>query len=469
MTISKEKAIASSKKTGISSSKRTTPATSNSSLDEEVVEPIKRITEHLAEDNRYRQDFLSLTASENHLSLLARMLTATRHGSFYSFIPPYENEAGEWLFPDSDARKKNTAILREIGKYLFKSQTFDERPNGGSAAEQAILLATCNRGDGWVHFSPEDGGHFGNEGLAKKIGLEEHYIPVNQETGLIDVERLEKLLQDHPNIKLVMLDQSHKLRYQPVQEIKQVLPPRVLLAYDCSHDMGLIAGEALPQPLLQGADVLIGNTHKTFPSVNKAIVAFADENHPLFKPVSDWVCPYLQSNCHAELTLPLLITILEMRVFGREYAEQTVKNAKALAKALVNEGFNVSGEQFGYTETQQVHIILDSRQDALQCVCELLPAAGFRANNIGIPGKNNTFGLRLGTQAITRRGMKEEHIQEVAKLLGKVLLKKKNPTKVKAEVKALLKEFPLFPLPYSFDCIVENDLGQALLREVLRK
>jgi glycine hydroxymethyltransferase len=447
---------------------RTTPVKS-SSLEPKIAKFFGAVTQHLASDNLYRKDMLSLTASENYQSFLVRMLSSSHNSSFYSFIPPYNVESGEWFFPDSDSRKEITALVREIGKALFHSLTFDERPNGGSGAEQAVLLATCNRGDGWLHFSAQDGGHFGNEAFSTKVALEEHFFPVDPTTGLIKIEELNTILKKHQNIKLLLLDQSHKLRYQPLAEIKKLLQPDVLLAYDCSHDMGLILGGSLPQPLLEGADVLIGNTHKTFPSVNKAIIAFADKNHPLFKPVSDWVCPFLQSNSHHELTLPLLISLMEMKVFAKDYAEQTVKNAKAFAKELREQGFNVSGEHFGYTETHQVHVILDSRQDALKSVSELLPDAGIRANNIMIPGHNNAFGLRLGTQAITRRGMKEEEMREVAKFLAKVLLKKENPTKIKAEVKELLMDFPLFPLPYSFDFLVDDDLGKSLLMEVLSK
>ena len=421
-----------------------------------------------AVDFRYRQNTMSLTASENYASSFVRLTSGGRHGSFYHFPPPYEAPPGAWFFPDSITMKALAAKVQALGKELFECSVLDWRPNGGSAAEQAIMLGACNRGDGIVHFAHKDGGHFALEPLAQKLGIQIFHFPIEDNRLLIDVDRLNKVVRQNPHIKLVMLDQSFKLRWQPVLEIKQALPQEVLLSYDCSHDGGLIAGEALPQPLLQGADLIHGNTHKTIPGPQKGIIGFKDESHPLLQPISDWLCPHLQSNCHAEQLIPMLMAFKELKMFGREYARQVISNAKAFAKALAFEGFHVSGESFGFTETHQVHVILGSEDKTLQYVTEVLPKAGFRCNNIEIPGTNGAFGLRIGVQAMTRRGLKEKDFEEVARLLAKVILKKEDTTKVRYEVEEMLKTFPLFPLHYSLDTLLETKLGQDLLTEILQ-
>lgn len=428
----------------------------------------EELTGLFALDYHYRETTMSLTASENYPSLLVRAAGAALQSGFYHFAPPYESEPGEWFFPDSGLMETLVSKVRTLGASLFETQTLDWRPNGGSAAEQAVMLGICDRGDAFVHFAHADGGHFALEELARKVGIEVHHLPIVQRTLLVDVDRLHQLVHDHTNIKLVMLDQSFKLRWQPLLEIRSVLPEGVILAYDSSHDGALIAGGALPQPLLQGADIIHGNTHKTIAGPMKAYIGFADRRHRALRSVSDWLCPHLQSNSHAELLAPMIVAFAELSVHGRDYASQVTRNAKQLAMVLAEEGFFVSGEHFGYTQTHQVHIVLGAAEEALQRATELLPAAGFRANNIEVPGANGAFGLRLGTQAMTRRGMREPEFREVARLLAKVLLKQEDPNRVRHEVEALLAEFPLFPLRYSFDDLIGESSVGALLAEVLR-
>jgi glycine hydroxymethyltransferase len=429
---------------------------------------LRELTGLFALDYSYRQRELSLTASENYPSLFVRILGAALSGGFYYYDPPFPADAGEWYFPDSGARSAMASILRGLGTALFEAQTFDWRPNGGAIAEQAIMLGTCSRGDALVHFAHRDGGHFALEDLAAKVGVQVHHLPMVQRTLLVDVDALAHLVRDHTNVKLVMLDQSFKLRWQPLLEIREALPSGVVLAYDCSHDGALIAGGALPQPLLQGAHVVHGNTHKTIPGPQKAFVGFANRSHPAVTAVSNWICPSLQSNSHHELLAPMVVTFAELALFGRQYASQIVRNARALAARLVEEGFAVSGEHFGYTQTHQVHVVLGTADRALREVTEVLPRAGFRVNNVEVPGTNGSFGLRLGVQAMTRRGMTELHFAEVARLLARVVLKREDPARVRHDVEALLADLPLFPLRFSFDPLLEEQVGADLLSEALK-
>ncbi len=424
------------------------------------------LTTYFTLENAYRQNTISLTASENYPSVLIRASAAGRNGSFYHFSPPYNTSAGEWFFPDSGMMQTLSQQLQDTGKELFGCETFDWRPNGGSCAEEAILLAVCNRGDAFVHFAHKDGGHFAVEPLAEKIGIQIYHFPMEERSWLIDVAGLDRLLRDHPNIKLILLDQSFKLRWQPLIAIRNITPENVVISYDCSHDACLIAGGVLPQPLLEGANILHGNVHKTIPGPQKAFISFSKKDHPAFVPTSDWVAPKLQSNCHSEQLCPMLLSFLELKLFSIDYANQIVKNAKALASFLKEEGFVISGESFGYTETHQVHVILGSYENALKCVTEILESIGIRSNNIEIPGTNGKYGLRLGTQAMTRRGMKEKDFKEIAKILAKAILKNGNLVELRYEVEELLQSFPLFPLKFSLDCLVERESGQNFLQEI---
>lgn len=447
---------------------RASSSPSISKVDDVCSEDIDVLRGLIALDNGYRRDTVSLTASENYPSVVVRAAHAALHGGFYHFAPPYKSQAGEWSFPDAGAVAGMADKLNALGAALFESQSFDWRPNGGSAAEQAIMLGACERGDGIVHFAHRNGGHFALEELAKKVGIKVFHIPVIERSQMIDVEALALLVRDHPEIKLVMLDQSFKLRWQPLFEIRRALPETVTISYDCSHDGGLIAGGVFPQPLMQGADIVHGNTHKTIAGPQKGFIAFRHSGHRLLKPVSDWIAPHLQSNCHAECIAPMYIAFLELAQFGRDYAQATIDNAKAFAVALRDEGFNVAGEAFGYTETHQVHVVLGDADKALSVATQQLPSAGIRANNIEIPGTNGAFGLRLGTQAMTRRGFGPEQFQELSKLMAAVLLKGAPGESIRFDVLNLLDHHSIFPLRYSYDEWLSKMPLQQLLMEVLQ-
>jgi glycine hydroxymethyltransferase len=345
---------------------------------------------------------------------------------------------------------------------LLSAETFDWRPNGGSPAEQALMLAACQRGDGMIHFAHRDGGHFGLEALAEKTGIEIFHLPLDPDSLLIDIDRLDEMVRRHPNIKIAILDQSFKLRWQPLEKIRAVLPDYCTLTYDMSHDGGLIIGGVFESPLLCGADVVHGNTHKTIPGPQKGYIAFKSAQHPLLVDTSVWLCPHIQSNCHAELLPPMLVALKEMELYGRDYASQVVRNAKTFAQSLKRYGFDVSGESFGFTETHQVHIAIGTPDQALELCMNTLHQGGIRSTNIEIPGKPGIHGIRLGVQAMTRRNMKEADFDQIARFMSDLHFQKVSPSRVASQVKAFLRDFPLAPLAYSFDEHMDESAYQAL-------
>ncbi len=424
------------------------------------------LNETLEKDYAYREDCLSLTANENYPSKLVRLTSGSTAGAFYHCSFPFEVPNGEWHFPEPGHMNAIADQVRAQGKNLLGAQAFDWRPNGGSTAEQALMLAACKPGEGFMHFAHQDGGHFALESLAQKMGIQIFHLPVDPQTLLIDVPKLDEMVRRNPQIRIVILDQSFKLRWQPLAEIRAVLPDSCTLTYDMSHDGGLIIGGVFDSPLSCGADVVHGNTHKTIPGPQKGYIGFKSASHPLLMDTSLWVCPHLQSNCHAEQLPSMWAAFKEMEVFGREYAPQIVSNAKALARGLHDLGLDVSGESFGFTETHQVHFAVGSLQQALDLCVNSLHAGGIRSTNIEIPGKPGVHGIRLGTQAMTRRGMKEADFAVVAGFIADLYYKKADPSVVARQVKAFLTGFPLAPLAYSFDSHLSDSMLQSLARGV---
>ena len=419
----------------------------------------------MAQDRHYHTVMATLTASENYPSAVVRAAAAFFGGEHYFFDAPSPGHCGEWSFPRSGTLPAlQTKFLAQM-KRLFAADIADWRPNGGSMCEQAVVMAACKAGDAFVELAPEDGGHFGASVLAERLGIESFAFPMRGD--LIDVEATVALVEHHPSIRLLLVQPSHCRRPQPIGELASALPVRVTLAVDVSHTAGLIAAGLLPQPLLQGADILTFNTHKTLPGPNKGVIAFADRNHPLAHTMWETICPQLQSNSHAECLPGLVIALEEIANFGRAYAEQVLANARTLAQVLDSNGVTVPGMEYGGTQTHQVHVQLGTADAANKAANELLPMCGIRTNSVLIPGTGGEFGLRLGTQALTRRGLTEVEFARLGRLLARALRWTADPGRIRQEVADLLANHPLFPLHFSFDQPAYGQHVERLLSEVL--
>ena len=419
----------------------------------------------LAQDRHYHTVMATLTASENYPSTVVRAAAAFVGGEHYFFDAPSPGHCGEWSFPRSATLPAlQTKFLSQMRR-LFAADIADWRPNGGSACEQAVVMAACKAGDAFVELAPEDGGHFGAAVLAERLGIESFAFPMRGD--LIDVERTAGLIEQHPNIRLVLVQPSHCRRPQPIEQLAAALR-RVTIAVDISHTAGLIASGLLPQPLQQGAHILTLNTHKTLPGPNKGVIAFADRNHPLADEVWDVVCPQLQSNSHPECLPGLVIALEEIANFGRAYAEQVLANARTLARVLDGCGLRIAGMEYGGTETHQVHVRVGSAGESNRLANEVLPQCAFRTNSVMIPGTGGEFGLRLGTQALTRRGLTEVEFAELGRLLAQAVRWTADARRIRQDVADLLADYPLFPLRFSFDEVGYSEHVGRLLTEVLR-
>jgi len=439
-----------------------------SQTNREAAKAARTLNEILTRDFEYRKNTLSLTANENFPSALVRLTSTSTSGAFYHCSFPFEVPPGEWYFPESGQMDEVAGMVRELGRSLVKAETFDWRPNGGSAAEQALMLAACQPGDGFLHFAHRDGGHFALEALAQKVGIQIFHLPVDPRTLLIDVDEVRRMAARNPRIKIAILDQSFKLRWQPLRELRLALPESCTLTYDMSHDGGLIMGGVFESPLQCGADVAHGNTHKTLPGPQKGYIAFKSKAHRLLADTSIWLCPHIQSNCHSELLPPFWLALKEMELFAPEYARQVVKNAKAFAKYLQAQGLEVSGEGFGFTETHQVHFAVGEPARALELCMKTLHHGGIRSTNIEIPGKPGVHGIRLGVQAMTRRGMVEKDFEPVARFVADLCHGKQDSKAVAGQVKDFLCGFAIAPLKYSFDEGLDADILSSVQREAMR-
>jgi len=312
----------------------------------------------------------------------------------------------------------------------------------------------------------ESGGHFALEPICEDAGIRISHVAFDPRTLQIDPDATAARVNGDPKAKLVMIDLSFLLRQQPIQALRSLLNEDVLLAVDISHPMGLVLGGVYQQPALEGADIVHGNTHKTFFGPQKGWVGFFPKSprinlETVVKPICNKICPQLQSNCSTGSMLAMLIALEEALEFGHSYARQVVANARALARYCQSYGLTVIGESFGFTETHQVWLRIGQPEATLKLVRNRLNPAGVRTNNIALPGEKGAHGLRLGTNVLTRRGYKENDIEVVAAILKRVILGKEPTSKLREDVVEFLRPHPLSQLSYTLD----SERHRALIRE----
>ena len=319
-----------------------------------------------------------------------------------------------------------------------------------------VYTTFTNPGDRMLTLAIPNGGHISSgrkdfSGTAGSVhGLEVEYFPFDRHEMNIDVDKakakIEKMAKEESKPpKLGMFGGSLFLFPQPIKELAESLHNvGATVAYDAAHVAGLIAGGIFQDPLREGADIVCLSTHKTlFGPQGGAVLSFDKYAEQIKKATF----PSNTSNHHLHNLAGKAVAFAEMLEFGKQYARQVVANAKALGQALHERGFALLGEHKGFTESHQIAV--DVSKFALGGDMErALENANIIANRQLLPGDiqagrhyQNPGGIRIGASEITRLGMKEKEMVEVAELIKRVVIDKQDPKKVKADVVEFRKDF----------------------------
>jgi glycine hydroxymethyltransferase len=355
----------------------------------------------------------------------------------------------------------------DLAKRLFNAEFADVRPISGVVANLAIYSAFSNPGDVMIAPSIPAGGHIshgkkehsGTAGLVH--GLEIEFFAFDPEEMNIDVEKTKAKIQELDKQgklpKIAMFGGSVFLFPHPVKELADFLKGyNIHINYDAAHVAGLIAGGQFQDPLREGVDTMTMSTHKTlFGPQGGLVLAFEKDADAIKKATF----PGLTSSHHIHHMAGKAVTFAEALEFGKEYASQTIKNAKSLATELANFGFKVLGEKMGYTNSHQTVVNVLDYGDGGKIEADL-EKANIIVNRQLIPGdlkaKRNYMspgGIRLGTSEITRLGMKESEMQQIASLIKQVIIDKKDPKEITSQVIDFRKNYQ--KTEYCFD----NKLG----------
>jgi glycine hydroxymethyltransferase len=253
--------------------------------------------------------------------------------------------------------------------------------------------------------------------------------------------------------KLIMFGASVFPFPHPVKELSDFFHEiGAIVCYDAAHVAGLIAGGQFQDPLREGADVMTLSTHKTLPGPQGGMVLSWEKYADKIKKAT---FPGNVSNHHLHHVAGKAVALAEMMAFGKEYAQQIIKNSKALGQALYERGFKVLGEKKGFTESHVLLIDITEYGDGgtIEKTLEksniilnrnLLPYDLKFGRHFEAPG-----GIRCGTAECTRLGMKESDMEYIAELMTRVVIKKEDPEKVKKDVIEFRKNFQ--KVHYAFD------------------
>ena len=385
---------------------------------------------------------LGMIASENIVSPMVQKIVASDlHGRYAEGLP------GKRYYQGCSDFDTIESLGIKLAKSVFNSPFANIQSTSGTVSNIAALKALSKPGDKITAVSTADGGHISHARMGA-VGLRDLNLstyPWNEERMEPDIDGACSLIRDIEP-KICLIGQSVFLFPTPLREIADAAHEvGSTVMYDGAHVLGLIAGGVFQDPLREGADVMTGSSHKTFPGPQGGFLLSSSEDEKLHKKLNNAIFPGVCSSYHLHHVAGKVVALAEFEEYGESYAQNTVKNAQAFAQALASEGFDVLAESRNYTASHQVltrHGDTDSGAGAK--AADLLEQAGIITNMNMLPGDTKALspsGLRLGVQELTRVGMGTNEMQEVASLYARVLVKGEEPSSVKIDVAELKSNF----------------------------
>lgn len=377
------------------------------------MDPYQKLIDLILENEKQVTGTIRLVASENLPDLCDRIPYMLDMYARYAFAGTHDETTG--YFPQYNLREIEL-WTREAAAACLKAKHINVRPISGMNCMLTVIAALTRKGDLVMSFAPSNGGHGETKGILKILGLESKHLPFDTEKWQLDIESLCQS-PDLSRIRLVYLDLCMVLFPQPISELREVLPKEAKIVYDGSHILGLLSGGLFQDPLAEGADVLVGSTHKTLPGPHKGIIA---TNNYLLATKIDAISYHFTSHHHIAEVACLGLILARGRHFFEHYGAKVIYNAQSIGKILSNRGIKVEFPKYNYTKTHQIWLDLGDL-DNVNRVTKQLYQLNIILNCINIPSLGRQ-GIRIGTQEITHLGIKDEGIEELSHIIADVAL-----------------------------------------------
>jgi len=415
---------------------------------------VREVESLIGQQNEWRARCINLIASENVMSHRAR----AQAGS--DFVHRYaEGHPGERYYRGTNFIDSVENTLKSNLKMLFKSTHCEVRPISGTNANEAVFSRLINHNDVVIVNSTPGGGHISHhkQGSVGKFTKNIVDFPLTKDGYHIDVAKTKDLINTLKP-RMVVLGKSLFLFPEPIADLAETcMENNVKIIYDAAHVLGLIAGKQFQDPLKEGAHLITASTHKTFFGSQRGLILSSMEDTS-WRKIDRGAFPGSSSNHHLDTLAQLAICTYEVMEFGQQYAEDVIGNAKALAEALDQLGFDVEAKEFGFTESHQVAVNVKQFNGG-EKVSINLEMNNIILNMNMLPHEAlSTFdhpeGIRVGVQEMTRFGMGKEEMRRIAELIKECIIDKKN---VKEEVNRFRQAYQ--EVKYSFDDLsaIETD------------
>ena len=405
----------------------------------EKVDP--QVAEEIKLELKRQQENIELIASENFTSEAVMEACGSVLTNKYAEGKPHKR-----YYNGCEHIDVIEEIAQKIACELFGMEHANVQPHSGAQANMAVFMATMKPGDRVLSMDLSNGGHLSHGSPVNFSGL---YFDVKSyginENGEIDYENVRQMAIEHKP-KLIICGASNYSKVIDFKKFREIADEvGALLLADIAHIAGLVAAGIHPSPAPY-CDFVTTTTHKSLRGPRGGIIMCKEQ---FAKDIDKAVFPGLQGGPLEHIIAGKAVALLEAsKPEFKVYAEQIVKNAKALAQGLMDEGLDIVG---GMTENHLMTLDLRKTGKTGKDIANVLEQVGITANKNTVPNDPQspfvTSGIRLGTPAVTTRGFKEEDMKEVAKIIASAVFSSDNEVALK-ELRAksldLCKKHPLY-------------------------
>ncbi len=397
---------------------------------------------YIEEEKSRQEDEIELIASENYASEAVLEAMSTVLTNKYS-----EGYSGHRYYGGNQIIDKVETLAIERAKELFGAEHVNVQPLSGSPANAAVYMAFLEPGDKVLGLRLDHGGHLSHGHSVNFSGRLYNFVQygVDPETGIIDMEEVRRIaILEKP--KMIVAGFSAYSRNIDWKRFKEIADEVGAYTFaDIAHIAGLIAAKIIESPVPY-FDVVSTTTHKTLRGPRGALIMCKEK---FAKQVDRAVFPGMQGGPHDHITAAKAVAFGEaLKPEFVEYSKQIILNAQALVAALINKGYKIVS---GGTDNHLLVVNLYDKGLTGKDAEIALESIGISVSRSTIPNDPNPplnpSGVRLGTPAVTTRGMKEAEMIVLAELIDNALINKDNNEKLltlKAEVKALCHSFPIY-------------------------
>jgi glycine hydroxymethyltransferase len=398
----------------------------------------------IGQEARRQETTLELIASENHVSVAVREAAGSVLTNKYA-----EGYPGARYYQGCGFYDQVEQLAIDRAKQMFGCKHANVQSHSGANANLAAFMALMQPGDQFISINLASGGHLshGMKLNASAIFYKPGHYELHPKTELIDFDSV-RAKAEELKPKVIVCGYSAYSRIVDFAQFRAIADEvGAKLMADVAHIAGLIVGGAHPSPFPH-AHVVTTTTHKTLRGPRGGLILTNDDD--LAKAINRSVFPGSQGGPLMHIIAAKAVAFGEdLRPEFKEYAAQVVRNAKALAEALMGKGYRIVS---GGTDN---HLMLvDLRPISMDLsgaeVAVALEKAGIIANFNGVPNDprppRQTSGIRLGTPALTTRGLKENDIRQVADFLDRAIRSKADDAalgKIRGEVAEMCKKFPM--------------------------